>query len=84
MNIFVDEYVSVTAKMLSPQQRTKYFTLADVAKTLWSQRRVLRLQQEQYLGDNNFETEINRSCGEFYLVLKKVIGCSPITWYSIN
>jgi hypothetical protein len=84
VNIIVDEYVSVTAKMLSPERRKKYLILAVVAKIKWSQRRFLRLQQEQYLGDNNFLTELNRSCGEFYLVLKNVIGCSPIPWYSVN
>ncbi len=84
VNIIVDENVSVTARILSPQQWKKYLTLTDMAKTRWSLRQVLCLQQEEYLGNNDFKTELNRSCEEFYLELKKVIGSSPITWYSIN
>ena len=38
VNIIVDEYVSVTARMLPPQQRKKYLTLTDKAKTRWSLR----------------------------------------------
>jgi hypothetical protein len=70
-----------TAKLMSGQLNTIYLYLANGAKIHWSHRWDLRLQHEQYLGNNYFKAERNRSCAEFTMSWSKY---SLIWWYSIK
>ena len=54
------------------------------AKEDWKINRWLRLIKENYLGGSKFDAKLKRSCSKFYHELKKVPGCYPIQWYSIN
>ena len=84
ISIIIEEYSKVTSEMLPLRARKKYLNNVKFAKARWLKRRESRLQLENYLGINDFDTELKRSCGEFYNELKKGIHCSPIRWYSMN
>ena len=81
----IEDFIKVTSEMLHQQTtRQKYLMKVMAAKNQWLSRRTLRLEQELYLGSNEFDAELNRSCGEFYSEQRKVISYNPIRWYSIN
>jgi hypothetical protein len=81
----IEDYVGETLGMLHHQETQKnYWIKVTAAKKQWLNRQKLWLEQEDYLGSNDFDTELNRSCGKFYNELKKALGRNPIKWYSIN
>jgi hypothetical protein len=57
---------------------------ANEAKARWMQRRASRWELELYLGNNDFDSKLKRSCAEFYMELRKVLGCTPMRWYYMN
>ncbi len=63
---------------------TLYQNSCFSARENWRLRWQARFINENYLGMNDFEVEINRLCGEFYDELKKVLGFCPVQWYSIK
>jgi hypothetical protein len=69
---------------MSRQLRIQYICAANDAKKEWLVRRQSRLQQEQYLNNNDFRAELNRSYAEFFEEVRKAIGCAPMRWHTIN
>ncbi len=85
LNVVIEDYIKVILEMFHGQRpRRNYLNKLTAAKEQWIIRRKLRLNRERYLGSNTFDVELRRSCGEFYTEVRKVLGCCPIRWYSIN
>ena len=84
INIITNNYTSETSSLMSRQLRIQYICAANDAKKEWLVRRQSRLQQEQYLNDNDFRAELNRSYAEFFEEVRKAIGCAPMRWHTIN
>ena len=82
--IIIEEYTKVTSEVLHPQAQKKYLNEVKFANKEWLKRQEAQHHMEHYLGIHHFDTELKRSCGEFYNELKKVLGFSPMRWYSIN
>ncbi len=51
------------------------------AKEKWNMKRLQRLQCECYLGLKDFDSDLRRSCAEFYMELKKAWGFSPLKMF---
>lgn len=51
------------------------------AKEKWIMKRLQRLQCECYLGLKDFDSDLRRSCAEFYMELKKACGFSPLKMF---
>jgi len=84
-NIIVEDYIKATSGMFRGRtSRRNYLSKLNVAKENWILRREMRLNQEGYLGSNNFDAELKRSCSEYYCEARKALGCTPMRWYSIN
>ena len=85
LKFIIDDYVTVTSKGFTTRKSLRiYQSKVLSAKEHLMHRRLARLNHEMYLGTNDFEAELNRSCGEFYYEFRKVLGFSPVRWYSIN
>jgi hypothetical protein len=85
LKFIIDDYITITSREYSTRKSLRmYQSKVLMAKECWMRRRLTRLNDENYLGNNNFEAELNRSCGEFYHEFKKVLGFCPVRWYSIN
>ncbi|MFO0446829.1 MAG: hypothetical protein ACK51L_04085 [bacterium] len=85
LKFIIDDYVAVTSKGFTTRKSLRiYQSKVLSAKEHLMHRRLARLNHEMYLGTNDFEAELNRSCGEFYYEFRKVLGFSPVRWYSIN
>ncbi len=84
INIIIEEYLAETSQPLAPHRQKTYLKKANQAKAQWIQRRASRQEQELYLGNNDFDSELKRSCGEYYMELRKILGYTPIRWYYVN
>jgi hypothetical protein len=80
----VDNYISETSNLLSGWLKINYICSVNEAKRHWVIKQNLRLQQEQYIQNNNFKADLNRSYAEFIEEVRRVIGCAPIRWHPIN
>jgi hypothetical protein len=79
LKFIIDDYITITSRGCSTRKsRSIYQSKVLSAKERWIHRRLSRLNHEMYLGSNEFEAELKRSCGEFYNEFKRVLGFSPV------
>lgn len=85
INCIIDEYIAIALPTLQRSQRQKTFLIkVNEAKAQWNKKRASRQRVELYLGINDFDSELKRSCAEFYSELRKALGGNPLRWYYIN
>jgi hypothetical protein len=84
INVIINNYISATSNLLPGRLKMNYLSSTNDAKKQWLIRLEPRLQQEQYLSNNDFKAELNRSYAEFLEEVRKVICCAPVRWHPIN
>jgi predicted metal-dependent peptidase len=84
IDVIINTYITETANIMSGRLKIRYLCSANDAKQCWTLERNARLQEEQYLQNNDFQAELNGSSAEFYEEIENVIGCTPKKWHSVN
>jgi hypothetical protein len=74
----IEEYLAEKSQLLAPHQQKKHLKKTNQAKAQWMQRMASRWELELYLGNNDYDSELKRSCADFYMELRKFLGYTPI------
>ncbi len=80
----IEHFLAETPHPLAPLQQKKYLKKSIEAKAQWMQRRASWWELKLYLCDNDFDSKLKRSCAEFHIELRKVLGCTLIGWYYVK
>jgi len=82
--VIINDYMYEATNLLSGRLKVNCIYSANEAKRNWVFNQNLWLQREQYLQNNDYKAELNRSYAEFFEEVRRVMGCAPIRWHPIN